>query len=108
MAFAAQRVGMEHMAPFTFNGLRFALECLTLIPVLWWRHKKNDQGKAFIARKSVFAGVLAGAILFLGASLQQVGLMTITAGKAGNITGLYVIIVPLLGLFWGQRAGRST
>ncbi|MBE9525224.1 MAG: DMT family transporter [Chloroflexi bacterium] len=107
-AFVAQRVGMEHMGPFTFNGLRFALGSLTLIPVLWWRHKKNDQSKTVIARKSVIAGTLAGAILFLGASLQQIGLMTTTAGKAGFITGFYVILVPVLGLFWGQHAGRST
>jgi len=70
--------------------------------------KKSRQSKPVIAQKLIMAGGLAGLVLFLGASLQQVGLMTTTAGKAGFITGLYVILVPLLGLLWGQRTGRST
>lgn len=107
LAFVAQRVGMEHMGPFTFNGLRFALGGFSLMPVLWWRHKKNLQSGPVVARKSIMAGVLAGLVLFLGASLQQVGLLTTTAGKAGFITGLYVILVPLLGMFLGQRTGRT-
>jgi drug/metabolite transporter (DMT)-like permease len=108
LAFVAQRVGMEYMGPFTFNGLRFALGSLSLLPVLWWRNKKDRQSKPSIARKSIIGGGLAGLVLFLGASTQQIGLMTTTAGKAGFITGLYVILVPLLGLLWGQRTGRST
>jgi drug/metabolite transporter (DMT)-like permease len=53
------------------------------------------------------AGLLAGAVLFFGASFQQSGIVSTTAGKAGFITGLYVVLVPLAGLLWGQRAGVS-
>jgi drug/metabolite transporter (DMT)-like permease len=51
------------------------------------------------------AGLLAGAVLFGGAVLQQIGMVWTTAGKAGFITGLYVVLVPLAGLLWGERAG---
>ena len=53
-------------------------------------------------------GLLAGLVLFAGASLQQVGIVYTTAGKAGFVTGLYVVIVPLLGLLWGQRTPGMT
>jgi drug/metabolite transporter (DMT)-like permease len=56
----------------------------------------------------VLGGGLAGLFLFLGASLQQLGIVHTTAGKAGFITGLYVVIVPILGLFWGRRSGLGT
>ncbi len=107
LAIAAQRVGMEFMGPYTFNGLRLALGSLALLPVLWWWNKKGRQSKPVIAQISIIACGLAGVVLFLGASLQQIGLMTTTASKAGFITGLYVILVPLLGLLWGQRTGSS-
>jgi len=87
LAFAAQRIGMAFMGPFTFNGLRFTLGSFSLLPVLWWWQKTGRGGKPAGARESIAAGVLAGLVLFLGASFQQVGLMTTTAGKAGFITG---------------------
>ena len=102
-AFVAQRLGMQHMGPLGFNGVRFALGALILLPFAL----KHTQQKA--SRTGLIAGAgLAGLILFLGASLQQAGLVYTTAGKAGFITGLYVIIVPFLGLFVNQRAtGRA-
>ncbi|MEN8173826.1 MAG: DMT family transporter [Chloroflexota bacterium] len=108
LAFAAQRIGMDYMGPFTFNGIRFGLGSLVLVPVLLWRSRKGLQTSTAAPSDSVKAGILAGLVLFLGASLQQIGLLTTTAGKAGFITGLYVILVPILGLFWGQRTHRST
>jgi drug/metabolite transporter (DMT)-like permease len=101
MAFVAQRLGMEHMGPFTYNAARFALGSLCLLPVLAVRRPVP----AAASLPPFPAGLLAGAFLFCGASLQQLGLVFTTAGKAGFITGLYVVLVPLLGLFWGQRAG---
>mgnify|MGYP006289995655 CR=1 FL=1 len=111
-AFVAQRVGMDHVGPFTFNGLRFALGCLSLLPLLYLT-RNREQIPASIRPHAdrttlVLGGGLAGLVLFLGASLQQVGLVYTTAGKAGFITGLYVVIVPLLGLFWKQRPGFGT
>jgi len=116
-AFVAQRAGMEHVGPFIFNGIRFALGALVLLPVIALRHRRSSptatstsgapgvaaptpRGHAWPAR----AGLIAGLILFAGATLQQSGLVFTTAGKAGFITGLYVVIVPVLGLFWRQRA----
>ncbi len=104
-AFVAQRVGMEHVGPFTFNGIRFALGSLSLVPLLFFRFNGNAAaqrpsggfGSAFKG------GCLAGLLLFAGASLQQVGLVYTTAGNAGFITGLYVVIVPLIGLFFRQK-----
>lgn len=109
-AFVAQRIGMDYVGPFTFNALRFALGSLSLLPVIWLLQKKQTtripRGKP---HKSVqIWGIMAGTVLFAGASFQQAGMVYTTAGKAGFITGLYVVIVPLLGLFWKQRPKLST
>jgi drug/metabolite transporter (DMT)-like permease len=105
-AFVAQRVGMRYVGPLTFNGVRFALGAVALIPLLMWGPKTGtSSGK--IDRSLVFkGGLIAGGVLFLGATLQQYGVVYTTAGKAGFITGLYVVFVPLLGLLVGQKTGR--
>ncbi len=121
-AFVAQRAGMEHLGPFYFNGVRFALGGAVLLPLIVWRRRGMDwrlgtgdwrlgtgdwrlgTGDWRLLRD----GSLAGAVLFGGASLQQWGIVTTSAGKAGFITGLYVILVPILGLFLGQPTRRST
>jgi drug/metabolite transporter (DMT)-like permease len=102
-AFVAQRVGMNHIGPLTFNGIRFALGALVLVPVIVWRNGRNHNKGSF--SKLIKGGLIAGGILFAGATLQQVGLVYTTAGKAGFITGLYVIFVPVIGFFWGIRLG---
>ena len=99
-AFVAQRAGMEHVGPFVFNGIRFGLGSLTLLPLIWIR-RRAARG----VPRAAAAGLLAGLVLFGGASLQQMGIVHTTAGKSGFITGLYVVLVPLLGLFLKQRAG---
>lgn len=103
-AFVAQRIGMEHVGPFIFNGIRFALGCLVLVPFAWIRRKRAGAagGKGILV-----VGLAAGGVLFLGASLQQIGIVYTTAGKAGFITGLYVVLVPLLATIWRHRVGRS-
>jgi drug/metabolite transporter (DMT)-like permease len=103
-AFVAQRVGMEHVGPFIFNGIRFALGCLVLVPFVWIRrHRVGAAG----GKGLLVVGLAAGGVLFLGASLQQIGIVYTTAGKAGFITGLYVVLVPLLATIWRHRVGRS-
>jgi drug/metabolite transporter (DMT)-like permease len=102
-AFVAQRVGMSHMGPFTFNGIRFSLGALSLIPFLIWRRKRNLSAAKFDFKTFLAPILLTGLVLFAGASLQQMGLVGTTAGKAGFITGLYVILVPMLALLWGAR-----
>jgi len=103
-AFVAQRAGMEFVGPFTFNGIRFALGGLVLIPwVLRLRTKESEPAQLSPVLHRWIAVGLAGLVLFVSANLQQIGLVYTTAGKAGFITGLYVVIVPLLGLFWRHR-----
>jgi drug/metabolite transporter (DMT)-like permease len=107
-AFVAQRAGMEHVGPFWFTAVRFALGSLSLLPLVLLRRRtaRRSTEPAGVPRLRVMpAGLLAGAVLFGGAALQQVGMVWTSAGKAGFITGLYVVLVPLVGLFWGERAG---
>jgi len=108
LAFVAQRKGMEFIGPFTYNGIRFALGGLSLLPLLIYRYRKGNlnlsfRGKPDSRQKLLMSGISLGLLLFGGASLQQVGIVYTTAGKAGFITGLYVILVPLAGIFLGQR-----
>jgi len=105
--FIAQRVGMDHMGPYFFNALRFFLGAVSLLPVCWLL--RNKKAKAGPSRKTfwIFGGV-AGFALFCGAALQQVGLQYTTAGKAGFITGLYLVIVPIIGFCLRQRIGWFT
>jgi drug/metabolite transporter (DMT)-like permease len=111
-AFVAQRVGMDHVGPFTFNGVRFALGSLSLLPLMLFnRLRRAAPAKALPTAQAntlLLGGAIAGLALFLGASLQQVGLVYTTAGKAGFITGLYVVIVPIMGLLWQQRPDLGT
>ena len=106
-AFVAQRVGMNHVGPLTFNGVRFALGALTLLPfaLRGGGLMEMDSLPRLSSHQAVLGGALAGLVLFAGATLQQVGLVYTTAGKAGFITGLYVVIVPLLGMLWKQWPG---
>jgi drug/metabolite transporter (DMT)-like permease len=110
--FVAQRQGLEYVGPFTFNGVRFALGSLSLLPLILIGQRRRNRLPGVLpkagARTLVLGGALAGAALFLGASLQQVGMVYTTAGNAGFITGLYVVIVPLIGLCWGQRPNLGT
>jgi drug/metabolite transporter (DMT)-like permease len=135
-AFVAQRAGMEHIGPITYNAVRFALGALALLPLVLVRRRASRRAAHQAAHRAAGrdpeaeaaagvaatvaaqapaggprrihplpAGLLAGAVLTGGAILQQAGIVSTTAGKAGFLTGLYVVLVPLAGLFWGQRAG---
>ncbi len=109
-AFVAQRLGMEHTGPFTFNSARFALGALVLIPLVRARSRTGgpDGGPPSPWRVDLKRGLVLGLVLFGGATLQQFGVVYTTAGKAGFITGLYVVLVPFLGLFVGQHTHRRT
>lgn len=101
-AFVAQRAGMEFIGPFTFNGIRFLLGSASLLPLLFWMKYKR-KAPAAKSVSIIKGGLLAGIVLFIGASLQQAGMVYTEAGKAGFITGFYVILVPLIGIFIGQH-----
>ncbi|MBN2185031.1 MAG: DMT family transporter [Candidatus Krumholzibacteriota bacterium] len=104
-AFVAQRAGMEHVGPFIFNAVRFALGAAALVPFTVSSINRDREKPSPLV---YLYGVIAGTILFLGASLQQIGLVSTTAGKAGFITGLYVVLVPVMGIVIGQRTGKET
>jgi drug/metabolite transporter (DMT)-like permease len=115
-AFVAQRSAMAHVGPLTFNGLRFALGTLVVLLVIHARGRRraSDPSATRSAenRQHPVAnwrwGLLAGGILLVGATLQQAGIVYTTAGKAGFITGLYVVLVPILGLLVRQRTAAAT
>lgn len=101
-AFVAQRVGMDHVGPFTFNGIRMLLAWLVMIPVTALMEHKNKNTPGYTApdpKDQRLSGVICGALLFIASSLQQMGLVSTTAGKAGFITALYVVLVPVAAWF---------
>lgn len=105
--FVAQRLGLNFLEPFAFNGIRFLLGSCSLLPLIWWFSRRTKAPEAS-ASSLTKAGLLAGGVLFVAASLQQVGLLYTTAAKAGFITGLYIIIVPILGLLLKHSSGVTT
>jgi drug/metabolite transporter (DMT)-like permease len=113
-AFVAQRIGMDYLGPFAYNGVRFLLGSVSLIPLVLFRLKRSNAaidgktgGKLSV---KTFAGsaLLAGTCLFIAATLQQIGIIYTTAGNSGFITGLYVVLVPLFGIALGKKTGLPT
>lgn len=102
-AFVAQRKGNESLHPLLFNGLRFALGAMALYVAARLTAPKDGHRVKGIKMEPL----LLGAVLFVAASLQQVGLLWTGAGSAGFITGLYVVFVPLIGLWRAQKPGRG-
>ena len=98
---------MEYMRPFTFNGISFLIGAAALIPVILVFDKKKPDAAEW--KKLLKYGTVLGLILVAAGNFQQFGVeMTMSAGKSGFITGLYIIIVPIMGIFMRQRAGRLT
>ncbi|MBU0807396.1 MAG: DMT family transporter [Gammaproteobacteria bacterium] len=106
-SFVAQRLGMDSIGPFLYTGLRFALAAVILLPVLRLLESRTSSTAAVVPlnRQLLRGGVLMGLALALGINLQQVGLLFTSVTNSGFITGLYVIVVPLLGLFIGHKTG---
>lgn len=104
--FVAQSRGMEHIGPFFYSGSRFLIASLVLLPLFFWRPASQP-----IQPSSAglwLGGGLLGLVLALAINLQQVGLQFTSVTNSGFITGLYVIMVPLLGLLFGMRTGFGT
>ena len=106
-AFIAQSVGMDHIGPFTFQMVRCALAVAFLFPLSFLLDGKGTTVAASMkkwADPALWkAGIICGSALFIAASLQQVGLVSTDAGKAGFITAMYIVLVPVLGMFLGQK-----
>lgn len=96
--FVVQRSGMDYVGAFTYGAARFLLGGLALIPLALARPCEKRK-----RRKSLLAGLPCGLALFAGTSLQQLGLKTVSAGKAGFLSAMYIVLVPVLGLFIGQK-----
>lgn len=112
-SFVTQKLGMNYVEPLTFGAARFLLGSLVLIPVILIFSKKNDDSSKedktnYQNKDLILGGALCGVAIFLGASLQQWGIVYTTAGKAGFITALYIILVPILGLFLHKKVGKLT
>lgn len=113
-AFVAQSVGMDYIGPFTFNAARFLIGGTVLIPLIVYRSKKNPLlrnrsiEEKHTNRKTVWIGGICCGIALCGASLlQQMGIQHTTVGKAGFITTLYIIIVPLVELLFGKKIAKK-
>lgn len=109
VAFVAQSVGMEYIGPFTFNAIRCVLGELVLIPVILVLKKKKETGaenQEKEDKKTLWAGGIAcGVILCIASNLQQFGIMEASVGKSGFFTALYIVMIPVIGIFIGKRPG---
>lgn len=111
-AFVAQSVGADYVPPFTFNAAR-SLVAFFFLLVLWLLLSRNSAGAAarprgpLLSKSLLLGGLCCGAALTVGTALQQKGLETTTSGKAGFITALYIVIVPILGIFLKKHVPRS-
>ena len=106
--FVAQTAGMDHIGPYLFSGLRFALGSLCLVPLILRNASTARVPEPLLNRGMLRAGIIMGLALALGINLQQVGLLFTSVTNSGFITGLYVIVVPLLGLLLGHKTGLGT
>ena len=117
-SFVAQRTGIEYIGPFTMNSIRSFLGALVLLPVIkvmdiqrsksienvsQTQKEKNQSRKDLI-----LGGICCGIALTIASSLQQIGMLYTTAGKSGFITALYILIVPIIGLFMKKHVGIKT
>lgn len=102
-AFVSQSIGMDHIGPFTFQAIRCFLGGVILIPVIALFDLRRKDGMTFLTRwadpKLWKAGLLCGIPLFLACNLQQIGLVDTDAGKSGFLTAMYIVIVPVFGIF---------
>ncbi|MBQ8922247.1 MAG: DMT family transporter [Oscillospiraceae bacterium] len=104
-AFVAQSESMRYVQPFTYNCLRALLGGAVLIPVIFLFRgmKRGTDAKPADRRMTVIGGLCCGVMLCIASAFQQAGVAKTTAGKAGFITALYVILVPLIGLFTRKK-----
>ncbi|WP_394231748.1 DMT family transporter [Niallia oryzisoli] len=110
-SFVAQRVGMDYIGPFTFTATRFLIGTLSLIPIILImgrlnKNKQKDHTRFGTKKDLLIGGLACGVALFFGISFQQAGLVYTTAGKAGFITALYIVLVPLLGIFLHKKVSK--
>lgn len=107
-AFVAQSLGMDYMGPFAFNGIRSIIGGIALLPCIFLLNTLNPDGgseEKGTRKDLILGGVCCGVLLFAASSLQQIGIQYTTAGKAGFITAFYIVLVPVLGIFFKKKTG---
>ena len=118
VAFVAQSVGMDYVEPFTFNCVRSLIGGLFLIPCIFVLNKINPErqaeyrkllpeAKKASQKKLLAGGIWCGVLICVASNLQQFGISYTTVGKAGFITALYIVIVPILGLFFKKKCSST-
>lgn len=113
MAFTVQSLGMDYLGPYTLNGVRSLLASLVLLPCIRLMDTLAERGgeasrKPRIPaerRTLLWGGLLCGLALTGGSTLQQLGIQYTTVGKAGFLTAMYIVLVPVLGIFWRKLPG---
>lgn len=107
VAFVAQSVGMEYIGPFTFNAIRCVLGGMVLIPVILVLKKRKETGAENQEKEDKktlwMGGIACGVILCIASNLQQFGIMEASVGKSGFFTALYIVMIPVIGIFIGKR-----
>lgn len=110
-AFISQSIGMDHIGPFTFQAVRCFLAVIALIPVIIIADRFKKDNSTFLKRwadKSLWkAGILCGIPLFIACNLQQLGIAEDTdPGKSAFLTAMYIVLVPIIGIFQGKKPTR--
>lgn len=113
VAFVAQSVGMDYVGPFTFNGCRFLIGGLVLTPFALIRNQQHEKSESFRAlsearkkeyrRITLIGGLCCGVAICIASSFQQAGMQYTSVGKAGFITALYIVLVPVFGIFMKRK-----
>lgn len=105
LAFVAQTAGMEHLGPYTFTAARSFVACIFLLIThfIFKKSKMIDYSNEYSLEKSIKGGFICGLVFTLAINLQQIGLSFTTTGKASFITALYIVFIPIIGLFLGRR-----
>lgn len=114
-AFVAQSTAMDHIGPFTMNGLRSLFASLFLLPAMLISDKIHGKKPTFFGTTNpseiktlLKGGVLMGIFVTIASTIQQIGIISTTVGKAGFLTTLYIVMVPILGLFLKKKIGLSS
>lgn len=104
-AFVAQSVAMDYIEPFTFNAIRFLLGGVVLLPLIALRSRRERDKETGDKKLLWKGGILCGIVLCIASAFQQLGIQGTTVGKTGFITALYIVLVPVFGVFLHKKAG---
>ena len=109
-AFVAQSVGMDYVQPFTFTAARSLIGGIVLLPFIFIRAQKAKAGLTFEEKSASWkqalpGGIICGVLLCIASNLQQIGIQYTTVGKSGFVTAMYIVLVPVLGIFFHKKTG---